>query len=252
MSTQDFSMTAENKHKTGTCWHVLMSQMAHHRISQVMRINEVKILIITACAVTLWVQVFVTEMGYYCLWTRDHVNSLTCMVWAWRFHMISWIQNTFRYEKMYLDVSKRHIQMWEHIFGLQMEQGKNLHAGKNHAGYNDKNWYNDFTQNLNDHAEMYPGLQLCADTIVKVNCESLFSTAGWIYDLSAWLIKSIVHLLRFMIFLPSTERINIGVKMRNMMIWSSLRYKSTMVCARSKKGQDEVRWGDVWWDGWSK
>jgi hypothetical protein len=53
MSTQDFSMTAGNRHKTGTSWHVLMSQMAHHRISQVMRINEVKILVIIACTVTL-------------------------------------------------------------------------------------------------------------------------------------------------------------------------------------------------------
>ena len=75
-----------------------------------------------------------------------------------------------------------------YAIGAVVEKGVNLPSGRNHAEYVDVTGYYDIVKFLDDHRNYFPGLenvgigQLCPHVTSKVDCESLFSSAGHVSD----------------------------------------------------------------------
>ena len=72
--------------------------------------------------------------------------------------------------------------------GRVIKKGKDLKSGKNHASYVDKFGHYSLEKYLSDHAKTFPGIhnvgvgEICPHVSTEVDCESLFSQAGFYAD----------------------------------------------------------------------
>ena len=71
---------------------------------------------------------------------------------------------------------------------VEKGDGKNLPGGHNHAEYVDKTGHYDIVQYLEDHKHKFPAIymvcvgQICPHISTEIDCESLFSEAGFLAD----------------------------------------------------------------------
>ncbi len=75
-----------------------------------------------------------------------------------------------------------------YAMGEVITPGINLPCKMNHAQYIDKSGHYDIVSYLFDHKKIFPGIfhvgvsQICRHVSTEVDCESLFSQAGFLAD----------------------------------------------------------------------